>query len=67
MRLLILCGALLLAGCASTAGPDALRRDVAQLAAWVAKGPVPARDGLVEPGRRAARRDRGAGRGATFD
>ena len=32
MRLLILCGALLLAGCASTAGPDALRRDVAQLA-----------------------------------
>jgi multidrug efflux system outer membrane protein len=32
MRLLILCGAVLLAGCASTAGPDALRRDVTQLA-----------------------------------
>ena len=32
MRFLILCGAVLLAGCASTAGPDALRRDVAQLA-----------------------------------
>ena len=31
MRLLILCAALALAGCATTAGPEALRRDVDQL------------------------------------